>query len=70
MLRPGFAAWQDLHGPQKAAYAGGNGFEAVARITRRAVYGTPFTLPPIDSDYYSSSLVLLSALAAADLGWV
>lgn len=70
LREPGFAAWQALNSNAKAAYAGSNGFEAVARLARKAAFGTPFALPSMDGDYYSSSLVLLVALAARDLGWL
>lgn len=71
MQRPGFPAWVSLDSSERANYQAPPGFEAVARLARKSVFGEPFALPPIaNSDYYSSSLILLSALAATDLGWM
>jgi endoglucanase len=69
MQQPGFPAWVGLDGTEKANYAAPSGFEAVARLVRRGVYGTPYVAPALSGDYFSSSLVLLSLLAASDLGW-
>ncbi len=69
LQQPGFPAWVALDGSEKAAYAAPVGFEAIARLTRKAVYGMPVSLPAVSGDYFSSSLVLLSLLAATDLGW-
>lgn len=70
MQTPNFPAWVGFKGNEKAEYPAPAGFEAIARLCRKAVYGTPFELPALDQDYFSSSLVLLSALAAHDRGWL
>lgn len=70
--QPDFPAWVSLDGKEKAEYVAPPGFQAVAALVKKAVYGTPLSAQAfrIDDDYYSSSLVLLSALAATSRGWL
>lgn len=69
MQQPKFPAWVALDSNEQANYAASTGFEAVARLVRKAVYGQPYVAPPVEGDYFSSSLVLMSLMAAQDLGW-
>jgi endoglucanase len=61
--KPGFPAWVGLDDKSQADYGAPSGFEAVAGLARAAVYGQSGTVPDIDTDYFSSSLVLLASLA-------
>lgn len=63
-------AWRNLDGQGAAPYEAPAGFKSICALTLCAVYGSPFTAPAIDDDYYSSSLTLLSALAASQRGWL
>lgn len=69
MREPRFPAWVSLVDADKAPYAAPAGFEAVARLARKSVYGLAVGPTSLDSDYFSSSLSLLAAIAAQDLGW-
>jgi endo-1,4-beta-D-glucanase Y len=64
---PGFPPWIGLDDEAQADYCAPAGFEAVASLARAAVYGLPATVPELDTDYFSSSLVLLAALATTTL---
>lgn len=69
MQQPGFPAWVALDGTEKAGYAAPAGFEAVAHLVRKSVYGQPLPALAVQGDYYSSALGLLCLLAQQDLGW-
>lgn len=69
MREPKFPAWVSLMDAEKAAYAAPAGFESVARLARKSVYGLALGPTSLDADYFSSSLTLLAAIAAQDLGW-
>lgn len=69
MRQPKFPAWVSLKDAEKAPYAAPSGFEAVARLARKAVYGEPLQATQLEGDYFSCSLTLLASLAAKDLGW-
>jgi endoglucanase len=62
---PGFPAWVGADG-RKAEYKAPVGFEAVAQLARGARFRAVPAPLTLDSDYFSSSLVLLSALAARE----
>ena len=64
---PGFPAWIGFDNTSQANYAAPAGFEAVARLARAAVFGQPVTVPDLDTDYFSASLTLLSALATNEV---
>lgn len=69
MHKPGFPAWVALTTSNKAEYKAPLGFEAVARLVRHSVDPKQvFVLPAGDTDYFSSSLMLLAGIAAKDLG--
>lgn len=69
-MRASFPAWTALDHSERANYSAPPGFEAVARLTRRAVFGTPYISPVAQGDYYSLNLTALSALAAQDLAYL
>lgn len=61
--RPGFPAWVGLEDNSQADYMAPAGFEAVAQLAREVVYGQRPRWPAPDSDYFSTSLLLLSQLS-------
>lgn len=61
--QPGFPAWVDFNDRARSDYPGPAGFEAIARLARHATFAQPFELPPLDKDYFSSSLTLMAHLA-------
>lgn len=67
---PKFPAWTALDLREVANYEAPLGFKSVGSLTSKAVYGLPIPKPTVlDNDYYSSSLILLSSLAAKHRGW-
>jgi endoglucanase len=64
---PAFPAWVALDADEESRERAPSGFEAIARLARALPAVTPARLPPLDGSYYSSSLVLLAALANEDL---
>jgi len=71
MSKDKFPAWTSLDGQEAAEYEAPPGFKAVSALVKRAVFGLPLsTRFRLDGDYYSSSLVLLGAMAARQRGWL
>lgn len=62
----GFPAWVGFDDKTQANYSAPQGFEAVANLARHAVYQDTISFSDLDSDYFSSSLTLLVALAVTD----
>lgn len=68
MRDDGFYAWYSLQDLSHAEYRAPAGFVAVGRLLRAAKARSVFSAPALTNDYYSSSLVLLSALCALERG--
>lgn len=63
-------AWVELSGEGRAPYIAPPGFRSVASLVAAAQKEDVYRPAAMDVDYYSSSLTLLSLLAAQQRGWL